>query len=107
MLSDHMMKLKSKDGTKHVICGDFIINVFLEDLKASKLIEMLSYFGFQLKNNRMASRETTCSKTCIDLFFCNFEGVCNVDKTALSDHYAVFFSSTSLQFWTRPWPLNL
>ena len=42
----------------------------------------------------MATRETTCSKTCIDLFFCNFEGVRNVDKTALSDHYRVFFSAT-------------
>ena len=88
-----MTKLKPKEATKHVICGDFNINVFLEDRKVSKLIEM-SYFGFQLQNNRMATRETTCSKTCIDLFFSNFEGVCNVDKTALSDHYTVSFSAT-------------
>ena len=94
LLGNHMTKLKSKQATKHVICGDFNINVFLKDRKASKLIEMLSYFGFQLKNNRMATRETTCSRNCIDLFFSNFEGVCNVDKTALSDHYTVYFSAT-------------
>ena len=94
LLSDHMTKLKSKEATKHVICGDFNINVFLEDRKVSKLIEMLSYFGFLLKNNKKATRETTCSKTCIDLFFSNIEGVCNVDKTALSDHYTVNFSAT-------------
>ena len=93
LLSDHMTKLKSKEATKHVICGDFNINVFLEDRKLSKLIEMLSYFGFQLKNNRKATRETSCSKTCIDLFFSNFEGLCNVDKTALSDHYTFYFSA--------------
>ena len=89
-----MTKLKSKEATKHVICGDFNTNVFLEDRKVSKLIEMFSYFGFQLKNNRMATKETTCSKTCTDLFFCNFEGVCNVDETALSDHFTVYFSAT-------------
>ena len=93
LLGDHMTKLKSKEAAKHVICGDFNINVFLEDRKLSKLIKKLSYFGFQLKNNRMATKETTCSKTCIDLVFSNFKGVCNVDKTALSDHYNVFFSA--------------
>ena len=93
LLSDHMTKLKSKEATKHVICGDFNINVFLEDRKVSKLIEMLSYFRFLLKNNQKATRETTCSKTCIDLFFSNIEGVCNVDKTALSDHYTIYFSA--------------
>ena len=107
LLGNHMTKLKSREATKHLICGDFIINVFLEDRKVSKLIEMLSYFGFQLKNNRMATRETTCSKTSIDLFFSNFEGVCNVEKSALSDHYTVYFSATILQSQTRPRPRNL
>ena len=94
VLGDHMTILISKEATKHVICGDFNRNVFLEDRKLSKLIEMLSNFGFQLKNNRRATRETTCSKTCIDLLFSNFECVCNVDKTALSHHYTVYFSAT-------------
>ena len=94
LLGDHMTKLKSKEATKHVNCGDFNINVFLENRKVSKLLEMLSYFGFQLKNNRMATRETIYSKKCIDLFFSNFEGVCNVDKIALSDHYTFYFSAT-------------
>ena len=101
MSNDHMIKLVSKEDTKNVICGDFNINVFLEDQKVSKLIEMLSYFGFQLKINKIAKRETTCSKTCIDLFFCNFGSVRNVDKTALSDHYTVFFSAVFLQFLTQ------
>ena len=99
LLSDHVTKLKSKEATRDVICGDFNINVFLEDRKVRKLIEMLSYFGFQLQNNRMATRETTCSKICIDLFFSSFGGVCNVDKTALSDHYTVYFSAT---FFCQP-----
>ena len=93
LLGDHMTKLKSKEARKHVNCGDFNINVFLEDQKINRLIEMLSYFGFQLTNNRMATRETHCSKTCFELFFSKFEGVCNVDKTALSDHYTVYFSA--------------
>ena len=38
LLNDHMTKFKSKEATKHVICCDFNINVFLEDRKVSKLI---------------------------------------------------------------------
>ena len=56
LLGGSMTKCESKEATKHVICGDFNINVFLEDLKVSKLIEILSCFGFQLKNKRMATR---------------------------------------------------
>ena len=50
------MEFKSEEATKHVIWGDF--NIFRKDRKVSKLIEMLSYFEYQLKNNRMATRET-------------------------------------------------
>ena len=52
-LGDHMIKLESKEDTKHVICGDYNISVFLEDQKVSKLIEiLLSHFGFQSKKQQ-------------------------------------------------------
>ena len=34
-LSGHMIKLNSKEATKHVICVDFNIDVFLEDFKVT------------------------------------------------------------------------
>ena len=41
----------------------------------------------------MYTREITYSKPCTDLYFSYFEGLCNVDKTALSGHFNVYFQA--------------
>ena len=85
LLGDHMTKLKSKEAPKHVIIVKFVVIFW---------ISAVVIFWISAEKQQNGYQRTTCSNPCIDLFFSNFEGECNVDKTALSDHYTVYFSAT-------------
>ena len=55
------------------------------------------FFNLNLQSNRLITRETGQSATSIDHFFANFNSKCWVNKTEISDHYSVFFSTEFIQ----------
>ena len=96
-LSDHIMNIKTNSNKKHIVCGDFNVNLLIENNSTKKLLELMSFFNLNLQSNRLITRETGQSRTAIDHFFANFNSKCWVNKTEISDHYSVFFSTEFIQ----------
>ena len=89
---EHLDKFTIKPESLQVLCGDFNLNVIEQTKKIDKVLGFFSCAGLQIKNRSEPTRVTSCTATCIDNFFANFEASVNVRNTMISDHRGVELS---------------
>ena len=89
---EHLNKFTIKPESLQVFCGDFNLNVIEQTNKIAKVLDFFSCTGLQIKNRSEPTRVTSCTATCIDIFFANFEASVNVKDTMISDHRGVELS---------------
>ena len=89
---EHLNKFTIKPESLQVFCGDFNLNVIEQTNKIAKVLDFFSCTGLQIKNRSEPTRVTSCTATCIDIFFANFEASVNLKDTMISDHRGVELS---------------
>ena len=89
---EHLNKFTIKPESLQVFCGDFNLNVIEQTNKIAKVLDFFSCTGLQIKNRSEPTRVTSCTATCIDIFFVSFEASINVKDTMISDHRGVELS---------------
>ena len=58
--------------TKHVLCGDFVVNFLLNSKKTKSLKSLLAGNGLVVSNNNEPTRVSNGRGTLIDAIFSNF-----------------------------------
>ena len=89
---EHLNKFTIKPESLQVFCGDFNLNVIEQTNKIAKVLDFLSCTGLQIKNRSEPTKVTSCTATCIDISFANFEAAVNLKDTMISDHRGVELS---------------
>ena len=89
---EHLDKITIKPESLQGFCGDFNLNEIEQKNKIDKFLEFFYCTGLQIKNKSETARATSCTSTCIDIFFANFEASVNVRDTMISDHRGVELS---------------
>ena len=75
------MYLNNKQPSKHLVCGDFNIKI-LTNYEDSKRLTLL--------NEKISTRITNNSTSCIDLVFAIFKTELKVEELKTSGHSALF-----------------
>lgn len=65
------MESKEESSEKHVICGDFNLNLMINEYYADKLKSIIQFYGYKQIVNE-PTRITETSSTLIDLVITNF-----------------------------------
>ena len=88
-IQNYLDKIKLTPDTMHIVCGDFNVNILKTSKNSEKLQNVMLSLGLENRNNFIATRETVLNKSCIDLFYTNFNSIAQVSKTDITDHYSV------------------
>ena len=88
----HINKFTIKPESSQIFCGDFNLNVIEQTNKTDKVLDF-SCTGLQIKSRSEPARVTSCTATCIDIFFANFESSVNVKDAMISGNKRVELSS--------------
>ena len=72
-LMNHLFEIREESNTKHIVCGDFNIDIAGESDRKQNLIQNLHALRFELANNpKDFTRVSQSSQSTIDLVFSNF-----------------------------------
>ena len=75
----------------NIVCGDFNINFLKNNQKRETLKGFMKGGCMKVIDENSITRETECSKSNLDIFFCNVTAELKVKKTCISDHYSLYF----------------
>ena len=75
--------------TRHVLCGDFIVNFLINSKKAESLKNLLAGNGLRISNNNEPTRVSNGRGTLIHAIFSNFLIETKVTSTCITDHHTV------------------
>ena len=89
---EHLDKFTIKPEVLQVFCGDFSLNLIDQTNKIDKVSDFCSCTGLQIKSRSEPTRVISCTATCIDNFFANFEASVNMRDTMIFDHRGVELS---------------
>ena len=64
----------------NIVCGDFNINFLKNNQKRETLKEIMKGCCMKIIDENSITRETECSKSNLDIFFCNFTGELKLKK---------------------------
>lgn len=95
LLDDLFNQLLSSAEGKHLIMGDFNVNILNKNLTSRRYMNTIESYGYSIKNN-LVTRPS--SETCIDHIITNFDDtVCVTLANDLSDHNSTiaFFDDLS------------
>ena len=97
-LLNHVLQVGFKNNKRHVICGDFNIDVSKDNEDSCDLLEQLNSLNFTLITDKYdPTRIGLKSKSTIDLVFTNFDSKTDVRIHSVTDHYAVILSTTQIR----------
>ena len=69
-LMNYLFEIREESNTKHIVCGDFNIDIAGESDRKQNLIQNLHALGFELANNlKDFARFSQSSQSTIDLVF--------------------------------------
>ena len=85
-----MFELKSDTKDKHILSGDFNIDLYVVTQDSTQLLVKIKLLGFNLISGpNDSARFTQKSQTTIDLAFANFPCTSRTTEHAINDHYGV------------------
>ena len=92
---NHVLQVGFKNNKRHVICGDFNIDVSKDNEDSCDLLEQLNSLNFTLITDKYdPTRIGLKSKSTIVLVFANFDSKTDVRIHSVTDHYGVILSTT-------------
>ena len=87
-LMNPLFEIGEESKTKHIVCGDFNIDIAGESDRKQNLIRNLHALGFELANNpKDFTRVSQSSQSTIDLVFSNFTVQTHVHNSSECDHF--------------------
>ena len=96
-LMNHLFEIQEESNTKHIVCGDFNIDIAGESDRKQNLLQNLQALGFELANNpKDFTRVSQSSQSTIDLVFSNFTVQTLVHNSSASDHFGVIIEARSI-----------
>ena len=84
------MHLYVKHPSKHLVCDDFKVNILTFNEDSKRLTHLLQGFDLPLFGEKIPTRITTNSNSCIDLLFanCKIETIVKDLKIMIIPHYS-------------------
>ena len=76
-------------GQKHLVCGDFNIDLLRSRSASEVLNGMLRFFEIESMNSESITRKCRGGGTSIDLCFANHKVTVSIVETAITDHFTV------------------
>ena len=88
-LTENILKLNIPLGQKHLVCGDFNIDLLRRSSASEKLKGTLRLFELESLNSESITRTCRGGGTSIDLCFANHDVTVSIVETAIKDHFTV------------------
>ena len=113
-LTDYLLQIERlKTSQRHVICGDFNIDMLIENDASRQLQTTIEIFGLSLSiKEALPTRPTVNGGSMIDLCFSNHDMVTKIEKTTITDHRTLvcYYTATeskntermrTVRFWKK------
>ena len=89
ILEHYLTHLTIRHQSKHLVCGDYNINILTNNEDSKPLTRLLQCFDPHLLNAKVLTKITNNSTSCIDLF-ANFKTETKIKELKVSDHSPLF-----------------
>ena len=94
---NHLIEIREESSTKHIVWGDFIIDIAGESDRKLNFIQNLHALGFEHANNpKDFTRVSQSSQSTIDSVFSNFTVQTHVHNSSASHQFGVIIESRSI-----------
>ena len=113
-LTDYLLQIERlKTSQRHVICGDFNIDMLIENDASRQLQTTIEIFGLSLSiKEALPTRPTVNGGSMIDLCFSNHDIETKIEKTTITDHRTLvcYYTATeskntermrTVRFWKK------